>query len=56
MRRADPTEIGPVQVQEMLVKMRRALIVRESWIEDTRAPQPQVRRSFGQGEPVGRGV
>lgn len=42
MRRADPAEIGPVQVQEMLVKMRRALIVPENWIEDTRAPRPEV--------------
>ena len=39
-RRADPTEIGPVQVQEMLVKMRRAGMVPEDWIEDTRAPEP----------------
>jgi hypothetical protein len=41
-RRADPTEIGPVQVQEMLVKMRRAGIVPEDWIEDTRAPEPDA--------------
>ena len=41
-RRADPTEIGPVQVQEMLVKMRRAGMVDESWIEDTRAPEPDA--------------
>jgi hypothetical protein len=41
-RRADPAEIGPVQVQEMLVKLRRAGLVPEDWIEDTRAPEPDA--------------
>jgi hypothetical protein len=41
-RRADPAEIGPIQVQEMLVKLRRAGLVREDWIEDTRAPTPDM--------------
>ena len=41
-RRADPTQIGPIQVQEMLVKMRRCGLVPEDWIEDTRAPVPNV--------------
>jgi hypothetical protein len=41
-RRADPFEISPVQVQECLARMRRALQVPEQWIEDTRAPNPDV--------------
>jgi len=41
-RRVDPTEIAPVHVQEMLANLRRAGIVPEDWIEDTRAPSPTV--------------
>jgi len=41
-RRVDPTEIAPVHVQEMLANLRRAGIVPERWIEDTRAPDPNV--------------
>jgi len=41
-RRVDPTETAPVHVQEMLANLRRAGIVPEGWIEDTRAPRPDV--------------
>lgn len=41
-RKADPTHMSPADVQEMLVKARRAGLVRENWIEDTRAPRPDV--------------
>lgn len=39
-RRADPSQVGPHQVQEMLVLMRRAAIIPENWVEDRRAPTP----------------
>jgi hypothetical protein len=41
-RRVDETHISPKHVQETLVLARRAGLVRENWIEDTRAPTPDV--------------
>jgi len=41
-RRVDETQVSPVHVQETLVLARRAGLVDEDWIEDTRAPDPDV--------------
>jgi hypothetical protein len=42
LRRVNPMDAGPDQVQEILVKARRAGLVDEGWIEDGHAPAPAL--------------
>ena len=41
-RRVNERQVSPAHVQECLVLARRAGLVPEDWIEDTRAPEPDV--------------
>ena len=51
-RKADPMECTPQDVQQVILKLRRALKLPEGWVADTRAPNPALPAGWDSAEDL----